>query len=166
MLIAVIADDKSHAAFGIAVAASPKNGQKPPHHAQNRLHTPHSLPPPLQRVVAGQPMAKGRRNRAVRKCAALLSQRARLCPQWLWLLLGCALLAPRGLHPPRAGDATCRHKARLPTKALHAGTLDDQALVENDDLVGIDHRRKAMRDHNRRTPARHTVERVLDFLSV
>ena len=44
--------------------------------------------------------------------------------------------------------------------------LDDLALVEHDDLVGVDDGRQPVRDDQRRAVLRHAVERVLDFLSV
>src|SRR5947209_1480882 len=46
---------------------------------------------------------------------------------------------------------------------LVPATLGDDALVKHEDLVGVDHRRQPMRDHQRRAPARHAIERVLDF---
>ena len=42
--------------------------------------------------------------------------------------------------------------------------LDDLALVEHDDLVGVDDGREPVRDHQRRAVAARRVERVLDFL--
>ena len=41
--------------------------------------------------------------------------------------------------------------------------FDDQAFVENKNFVGMDDRRKPMRDDQRRAAFRHALERRLDF---
>ena len=41
--------------------------------------------------------------------------------------------------------------------------LDDRALVEHDDFIGVDDGREAMRDDQRGAAARDAVERVLDL---
>ncbi len=44
-----------------------------------------------------------------------------------------------------------------------AAALDDLAMVEHQDLVGVHHRRKPVRDDERRAAARDLVERALDL---
>lgn len=46
---------------------------------------------------------------------------------------------------------------------LMIAALDDHALIEHDDLVGIHHRRQTMRDHQRGTVLRDLFERSLDL---
>ena len=47
-------------------------------------------------------------------------------------------------------------------QVLVRARLDDAAMVEHDDLVGVPHGREPVRDRDRRPPLGEPVERVLD----
>ena len=53
--------------------------------------------------------------------------------------------------PPRARSSSMR------------AALGDDALVEHQDLVGVDHGRKTVRDHDRRASARDALQRRLNL---
>ncbi len=82
---------------------------------------------------------------------ALVGGKHRLAP--LAFQTGRLLLARphRGVDTP-AGE-----------QFVMVAALDDMAGFEHQDLVGIDHRRQAMRDHQDRVPGRHLGEARLDL---
>ena len=45
-----------------------------------------------------------------------------------------------------------------------ASALDDAPMVEEQDLVRVDHRRQAMGDDEGRPPLRHPAQRLLDLV--
>ena len=67
---------------------------------------------------------------------------------------------PPGFPPP--AGTTSRRRGRLREQLRVRAAFDDPALVEHDDLVGIDDGREAVGDDDRRAAARDAVERLLD----
>ena len=54
--------------------------------------------------------------------------------------------------------------AAAPEQLVVRAALDDLAVVEHDDLVGVADRREAVRDRDRRAPVGELVERLLDLV--
>src|SRR4026209_1073811 len=53
-------------------------------------------------------------------------------------------------------------KPALPNQFFVCPAIDDAALLQHQDLVGVMHRRESLRDHKRRTPLRQPLHRGLN----